>query len=254
MKKFFALAAIFAATMISFTACEEDKPVGPGPDETPADVCEECGKNPCECEEEYVSPITIDGDFADWNNLDAAYVATASCNADAKWTALEKVKVYCDGVYLNVYFEFSDDEIADRAWVPFHVYINQDASEAAGNDQFLGQGGQDWLLEGAVMADGDFCSYNPALFSYDGAEDTVEWAYGEVLPEGSGIGSGAGAGTKYEFALMVEMLQGVELSDTFTIGFDIQQSWNSVGVLPNTAIADDNANGAVKMLEVTIKK
>ena len=53
---------------------------------------------------------------------------------------------------------------------------------------------------------------------------------------------------------MVEMLQGVELSDVFGIGFDIQQSWNSVGVLPNTAIADDNANGAVPMLQVTIQK
>ena len=253
MKKFMTLAAIFAATMMSFTACEDTTT----PDQGGNDVvtCPDCGEAEADCTcGEYKALVTIDGDFADWAALDASKVSVAKCNADAKWTALETVKVYADEMYINVYFEFSDDEIADRAWVPFHVYINQDASEAAGNDQFLGQGGQDWLLEGAVMADGEFCSYNPALFSYDGAEDTVEWAYGEVLPEGSGIGSGAGAGNKYEFALMVEMLQGVELSDVFGIGFDIQQSWNSVGVLPNTAIADDNANGAVEMLQVTIKK
>ena len=252
MKKFMTFAAMFAAVAISFSAC--NKTEQPDGGDTVV-TCPECGEPEADCTcGDYESPITIDGDFADWNNLDAAYVATASCNPDAKWTALEKVKVFCDGVYLNVYFEFSEDEIVDLAWVPFHVYINQDLSEAAGNDQFIGQGGQDWLLEGAVIADGAFCSYNPALFSYDGAEDTVEWAYGEVLPEGSGIGSGAGAGNKYEFALMVEMLQGVELSDVFGIGFDIQQDWNSVGVLPNTAIADDNTNGAVEMLQVTIKK
>ena len=251
MKKFFALAAIFAATMMSFSSCEKT-PVQGGEQTDPN--CTECGKNPCECEPEYVSPITVDGDFADWAGLDASKVSVAKCDADAKWTALKLVKVYADDVYINVYFEFDADQLTDLESVPFHVYINEDASEAAGNDQFIGQGGQDWLLEGAVIADGAFCSYNPGLFSYDGAEDTIEWAYGEVLPEGSGIASGAGNGNKYEFAIMIEMVQGMELSDTFTIGFDIQQSWNSVGVLPNTAIADDNANGAAPMLTVTVAK
>ena len=248
MKKFFALAAIFAATMISFTACEEDKPVGPGPDETPADVCEECGKNPCECEPEFVCKITCDGDFADWA---AVTPVSATGNADAKYTALSALKVYTDEMYIHIYFEFSDDEIADREWVPFHVYINQDNNtEGCGDDQWLGQGGQDWLMEGAVIAN-EFCSYNPALFSYAGADlATVEWAWTEVLPEGSGIASGAGNGNKYELSIMKEMIPGLDLADTFGLGVDIQQSWNSVGVLPNTAIADDNADGAVGMLQV----
>ena len=222
MKKFFALAAIFAATMISFTACEEDKPVGPGPDETPADVCEECGKNPCECDEEFVCKITCDGDFADW-----ATVTPVSATTNA-------------------------DEIADRAWVPFHVYINQDNNtEGCGDDQWLGQGGQDWLMEGAVLAEDAFCPYDPGLFKYIGADlATVEWAWESVLPEGSGIATGAGSGNKYELSIMKEMIPGLDLADTFGLGVDIQQSWNSVGVLPNTAIADDNANGAVAMLQV----
>ena len=255
MKKFFALAAIFAATMMSFSSCEKT-PVQGGEQggDTPADVCPDCQKNPCECEPEYVSPITIDGDFSDWAGLDASKVSVATCNADAKWTALKTVKVYADAVYVNVYFEFDADELADLSSVPFHVYINEDASAAAGNDQFLGQGGQDWLLEGFVFSEGAFCSYDPYLFSYDGAEDTVEWAYTEILPENSGIGSGAGAGNAYEFSLMREMLMGVNLADTFTVGFDIQQSWNSVGVLPNTAISDDNANGSVEMLVVNVVK
>ena len=249
MKKFFALAAIFAATMISFTACEEDKPVGPGPDEKPADVCEECGKNPCECEPEFECKITCDGDFADWA---AVTPVSATCNPDAKYTALTTLKVYTDEMYIHVYFEFSDDEIVDRAWVPFHVYINADNNtEGCGDDQWIGQGGQDFLMEGAVLAEDAFCSYNPGLFTYAGVDPaTVEWAWTEVLPEGSGVASGAGAGNKYELSIMKEMLPGVELAETFGLGVDIQQSWNSVGVLPNTAIADDNANGAVPMLQV----
>ena len=248
MKKFFALAAIFAATMISFTACEEDKPVGPGPDETPADVCEECGKNPCECEEEFVCKITCDGDFADWA---AVTPVSATCNADAKYTALSALKVYTDEMYIHVYFEFSDDEIADREWVPFHVYINQDNNtEGCGDDQWLGQGGQDWLMEGAVIAN-EFCPYDPGLFKYIGADlATVEWAWEGLLPEGSGIATGAGSGNKYELSIMKEMIPGLELAETFGLGVDIQQSWNSVGVLPNTAITDTNASGAAPMLQV----
>ena len=252
MKKFFALAAIFAATMMSFSSCEKT-PVQGG-EQTDPNACTECGQNPCVCEPEYVSPITVDGDFADWAGLDASKVSVAKCDADAKWTALKLVKVYADEVYINVYFEFDADQLTDLESVPFHVYINEDASEAAGNDQFMGQGGQDWLLEGFVYSGGEFCSYDPYLFSYDGAEDTVEWAYTELLPENSGIGSGAGAGNAYEFAIMREMLMGVNLADTFTIGFDIQQDWNSVGVLPNTAVTDDNTNGSVPMLVVNVAK
>ena len=167
-------------------------------------------------------------------------------------------------MYIHIYFEFSEDEIVDLAWVPFHVYINQDNNtEGCGDDQWIGQGGQDWLLEGAVIAE-TFCSYNPGMFAYDesvinadtgapagdGDLATIDWAWADVLPEGSGIASGAGNGNKYELSIMKEMMAGMELSETFGLGVDIQQSWNSVGVLPNTAIADDNANGAAPMLQV----
>lgn len=248
MKKFMTIAAMFAAVMVSFSSCnKEDKPQGGGNTVT---TCPDCGEalEDCTCGE-FESAIQIDGDFADWA---AVTPVSATCNPDAKYTALTTLKVYTDEMYIHVYFEFSEDEIVDRAWVPFHIYINADNNtEGCGDDQWIGQGGQDFLLEGAVLADDAFCSYNPGLFTYAGVDPaTVEWAWTEVLPEGSGVASGAGAGNKYELSIMKEMLPGVELAETFGLGVDIQQSWNSVGVLPNTAIADDNANGAVPMLQV----
>ena len=248
MKKFMTLAAMFAAVMVSFSSCnKEDKPQGGG---NTVVTCPDCGEaeEDCTCGD-FQAAIQIDGDFADWA---AVTPLTATCNPDAKYTALTTLKVYTDEMYIHIYFEFSDDEIVDRAWVPFHVYINADNNtEGCGDDQWIGQGGQDFLMEGAVLADDAFCSYNPGLFTYAGVDlTTVEWAWTDVLPEGSGIASGAGAGNKYELSIMKEMLPGVELASTFGLGVDIQQSWNSVGVLPNTAIADDNANGAVPMLQV----
>lgn len=251
MKKFMTLAAIFAAVAMSFSACEKEDNKGNnnGGGNNTVTTCPDCGEalEDCTCGE-FECAITVDGEFADWA---AVTPVTATCNPDAKWTALETLKVYTDEMYIHIYFEFSEDEIVDLAWVPFHVYINQDNNtEGCGDDQWIGQGGQDFLLEGAVIAD-TFCSYDPGLFVYTGADPaTVEWAWESTLPEGSGIATGAGAGNKYELSIMKEMIPGLNLASTFGLGVDIQQSWNSVGVLPNTAIADDNANGAVPMLQV----
>ena len=262
MKKFMTFAAMFAAVAMSFSACTKDN--GDDNGKTPeTEVCPECGEalEDCTCEDEFVSAITVDGKFDDWA---AVTPLTATCDPDAKYTALETLKVYTDEMYIHIYFEFSEDEIVDLAWVPFHVYINQDNNtEGCGDDQWIGQGGQDWLLEGAVIAD-EFCPYDPGMFAYDesvineetgqpagdGDLATIDWAWAGVLPEGSGIATGAGAGNKYELSIMKEMMPGLDLADTFGLGVDIQQSWNSVGVLPNTAITDTNASGAAPMLQV----
>ena len=253
MKKIMAIAAIFAATMMSFTSCEKD-PVNGG-EET--NVCPDCNQNPCECEVEYSSPITIDGDFSDWDGLDASKVASCKGAADAKYPALKVLKVYADEVYVNVYFEFDDDIITDVEYVPFHVYLDSDGSTATGGfgDQWT-DAAADYCLEGAVMEAGEFCSYDPGLYGWIGEVNGTgwEWTDPSILSSGSGIGNGAGAGKKYEFALLREMLLGVELADTFGIGVDIQQSWSSVGILPNTDISDANPSGLVDMLQVTVVK
>ena len=255
MKKFMTLAAIFAAAMMSFTACEETKPDNGGTT-TDENLCPDCGKDPCECEEEYASPITIDGDFADWDALDASKVAVATCAAEPKYSALKTVKVYADAVYVNVYFEFVEDEITDTEWVPFHVYLDADNSDTTGGygDQWT-EPHSEWNMEGAVMDAGAFCSYDPGLYPWEGGVGESGWLWGEsVLSSGSGIGTGAGSGNKYEFSLLREMLMGVELADTFGVGFDIQQDWNSVGVLPNANVTDDNPSGLAPLLRVNVVK
>ena len=197
--------------------------------------------------------IEIDGDFSDWDAIGESIISVARCAERARWTALKTLKACSDYYNLYIYFEFDQDEIQDRSYVPIHVYISQDNNtEGCGDDVWLGQGGQDFLLEGAVIANGKFCPYDPYLFKYVGADPAiVEWAWETVLPEGSGIATGAGAGDAYELAISIDALDSeVELSDVFMIGVDIQQSWNSVGVLPNAAITDDNLGGAAPMLEV----
>ena len=265
MKKFFALAAIFAATMMSFTACEKDGGKTDGPE---VEVCPECGQNPCECEEEYVPAITIDGDFADWAAVEAA---TATCDPEAKYTALTTLKAYADEFYVYLYVEFVEDEIADRAWTPFHVYFNADNSDATGGfgDQWS-DANAECMLETAIFGEGAYTTYDAALFKWWGEVGGTGWLWtegsvagfehsgddnwGAVLGEGSGIANAAGKGNAFEISILKEMMQGVEFAETFSVGVDIQQSWASVGVLPNAASTDDNPNGLAPKLVVTTAK
>ena len=111
MKKIMTLAAMFAAVAMTFSACNKEQKPDNGGNEggnNTEQTCPDCGENPCVCEPEYEAPITIDGDFSDWDSVNAA---VAYCDPEAKYTALSTFKCYADDVYVFVYFEFVEDEI-----------------------------------------------------------------------------------------------------------------------------------------------
>ena len=272
MKKIMTLAAIFAAVMMGISSCNPDdtkpeqKPDTEQPgdetpgegegEQTPGEGEGEQTPGEGEGEEEYASPITIDGDFADWDALDAAKVAVATTDPDAAKAGLKTVKVYADGVFINVYFEFDPDIVSDLTSVPFHVYFNSDNSsnDPTSEDQWTNSGDIDYMCEGWVFSEGAFCPYDPSLNAAGYTPDAYDWAWVDVLPDGSSISTGAGKDTKYEFAFTLEMMDAIEFADTFGIGFDIQQSWNSVGILPNAAQTETNLSGTAPLLLVTFDK
>ena len=243
MKKFFALAAV-AAMFIACGPKEENKPNGGenngGNTEEPA----------------FVSPIKVDGSFEDWAGLDASKVA--SCvkpEGLVKHDGLVSMKVYADAMNINVYFEFDDVVIADKSSVPVHFYINADNdASTGGGDSIWFDLDEEWLLEGWIFSEGAFCSYDPGVYPWAGEVGVADWAWGEsVLPDGSNVSSGAGNGNAYELQIVREMLP-FELADTFTIGMDIQQNWDSVGYLPCDVMTDENTEGATYKLVVTVDK
>ncbi len=240
MKKLFVFIAIASVCLWS---CNKDdkgknKKVNGGGDET-----------------EYVAPITIDGDFADWAKLDASKVATAATVSGAAKDALKLVKVYADSDNIFVYTEFEVGEVdPDDLWIPFHMYLNADNSANTGGDsqQFTDKDAE-WLLETSVH------NYDCALFKWWGEVGADGWlwtkydaglqaekhsaddGWGAIMPEGSGIGTSAGTidtttgKGKYEIQVQLAMMPGVDFADTFTVGFDIQVDWSTVGILPNAA-------------------
>ena len=135
MKKFFAIAAM-AAMLIACGDKENDdkKPGNGGEPEEP----------------EFVSAITIDGQFGDWAALDASKVVEATLpEGETKHGDLKKVKIYADDLYINVYFEAAEPE----ADMPYHIdlCINIDNDEMTGGyANVWSNAGVDYLIEGCV--------------------------------------------------------------------------------------------------------
>ena len=242
MKKIFVLLAI--AATLSAVSCSKNN----------ANKKDKGGKE----QTEYVQPIKIDGDFSDWAKLDASKVATATCDPDCSKTALKLVKVYADNVFIFVYFEWDKEQISyepDVDHVPFHVYINGDGNTATGGfgDQWA-DACTDVMFEGHLYPDGaTLGSYAPSIFKWVGEVNGTGW---EDLGDINGITSGAGIEGKYEFSIVRELYPLGKLADTFSIGFDIQQKWNSVGILPNGHV-DEAVEGSTELVNsltvVTVK-
>ena len=244
MKKILTFLAMTASILMVSVSCNKNN----GDDDDDDD-----GK-----EEEYVAPIKIDADFSDWAKLPAANIASATCDKDATKTALKLVKVYADPVYVFVYFEWDKDQIThepDVEHVPFHCYINTDGDASTGGygDEFS-DACSELLFEGFVYPDGAAVgSYEPGVFEWTGDVNGTGWTWND-LGEFNGLTAGAGIEGKYEFQIARELMP-KKLADNFSIGFDIQQGWESVGVLPNSHVTDENPGGLAPSLQVkTVKK
>ncbi len=260
MKKF--QFALMCAAALAFVAC--DKKGEPTPTPTP---------DPEPEVPEFVSKIsTSDKSAADWDKLPAEYVftTTSAANPVENRSALKSVKVYNDKMYLNLLVEWDAAKVTDLSSVPFHIYIDADNSDATGGyaDEFA-VGSVDLCIETAIIYTGDdgalASNYNPAIFKWWGEVGGTGWlwsdpsvpadetnAWGALVGEGKlPIGtSQIVADNMVEIQLLRELIP-VEIKNEFKIGFDIQQAWSYVGVLPN---ADQDETGAeVKAPLMTVK-
>lgn len=212
-----------------------------------------------------------DNSLADWDALPAEYVVSAVCPENASLLGLKSVKVYATEMYISILMEPNMEDIVDLEWVPFHVYLDADNSDETGGygDEFA-DANTDLLCETAVFSGGEPYSYNPAVFKWWGevGADGWNWTepgvthdaadfYGAIIGEGQlPVGNSQYVDGKFEIQLLRELLGTVhEMNDSeFGIGFDIQQNWSSVGILPIGEDTEENPGGHVAKLKVKINK
>ena len=195
----------------------------------------------CDDNDNNQSLISVtDATLSDWDNLPMEYLFESKCVEGASLDALKSVKVYADLTYINLVVEWDTEIVTDLTSVPFHVYLNVDNDAPTGGfgDQWV-KPNIDLLLEGYFYLDGNPCAYQPDVALYAGTPLANEWAWDWTTIEALAASQLI---TKGVMEIQIEYGKlPVKLENTFTVGFDIQQSWNSVGVLPNAA-ADEAGN------------
>ena len=198
--------------------------------------------------EPFVSLINVeDGSVADWKKVPANYLASATCAAKATENGLKSVKVYADKEYINVLVEYNTSVITNTELVPFHMYINADNSASTGGYK------DNWpdadteiLLEGFVFSGGAAISYAPSIFEWIGGVGQSGWSWNQLASTEEVVAKSQTIGNKIEFQVNRKAIPANWHDTDFTIGFDIQQDWNTVGYLPN------NGEKTVNKLAVTI--
>ena len=240
MKKFFALAAVAAM----FIACggnenENEKPNG---GEGNGNQTEEPAPE---------SAIKIDGNFADWAEVEVVS-ATLPSEGTAAYEQLKVVKVYADELYIYFYAEYDPTNI-----YAVDLFIDTD------NDITTGCVGSDWANGLDVLMQGGIYSwtadkttqleakaYDPGANYYGGEPGTNEWNWVSAVDSGVvtscvPVANANGDLSAIEFAVMREMIP-MELGSTVAVGIIIEtRGWSTVGKLPQAAAEDETIPAAL---------
>ena len=234
---------------------------------TAAILAVSCNKDPKkddkkpEEEEEYVAPIVVDGDTADWAKLDASKVQSCSLKAADTWAypEIKSAKVYADELYVYVYVEFNKAVLEPTGDSHFALYINGDNNTATGG--YSGQWDQgetpciDVLVMGTYFTadDGYIQNLDCEVYNWTGENNADGWSWGDV--EITGFAEGACNSKGMEFALARDFYPAGTWADEFTIGFQLQTNgWDATGALPNGEPSDDNPSGKAPLLKVVVNK
>ena len=208
-----------------------------------------------------------DNSLADWEALPQEFFASATCPAGTNMTGLKSVKVFTDPKYIYILVEPNMDDIVDTEWVPFHVFIDTDNSDATGGygDLFT-DANTDIMLETALFADGNPYSYNPSVWKWWGEVGGSGWEWtdpsvmhdasdywGALVGEGQmPVGASQYVDGKFEIQIDRTYIPATWNSSEFGIGFDIQQMWSSVGILPRAESTDENPSGKAAKMKVKV--
>lgn len=144
-------------------------------------------------------PITIDGSFEDWMNLDGAYIVKNAPNS--MWDAVKELRVYASGDYVYYYIRFDREVISEyldqNDKLPARVNLNTDGEFTSGYENYFLQA-YDFIIE---------LSLGNGAGGWGSADDSsllqrIDGTWVDLLGENSGLTFGQGSG--YEFELFVD--------------------------------------------------
>ncbi len=238
--------ALMCLATIAMVACGDKNPPEGGGDGPDAD---------------YEAPIKVnDQSIADWDQLDQAKISEAVVPATPLYPALKKARVYADSVCIFYQLEFDPAQMVSHTDADaLHIYINADNSDETGGywDQFAPErkGDVDFMFEVHIW-DGEGAVQFATNYEYwSGPTNGEGWTWTPNLEVSPKVSSAQFVGGNIiEGRLVLELIPFKFNNVAFTIGFDIQQNWESVGLLPQANTPNGEQIGRAEKLLVTFDK
>lgn len=242
MKKIFTIVAM-AAMLMACGGNEEDPQNKPGNKPGPGD------------EPEFVSKITIDGNYADWDAVTENIQIATLPEGEVQYSQLKTFKLYADEMFIHVYCEFDPENT-----LVFVPYFDLDSDATTGNTSKWDGAGYEAKAEGAVWTTDEAettllepKAWDPAFYLYTdaGTEEVCAAGTGAVI---SSVPAPTTGGLyAFEASIVRDLIAIYGLGDTFTMGmiqYDI--TWSYIGKLPCKNAADREAGALEEMLTVTL--
>ena len=248
MKKLMTVAAMFAAVMMSFTACEKNGNEG-GNNNTGNEDGPEIESN---------AVIQCDGVYSDWEGLEGVQVATCPFD-DVQYEQFKTFKVFADEEFIHIFCEF--DPANTLVFVP---YFDLDNDPSTGNNSKWSGAGYEGKAEGGVFeelttddgpAQGAAQKWDPAFYRYTdaGTEKVIDSG---MIVISSVPAPSEGGYWAFEASILREALldaYGISDATQFTMGmYQYDLNWSCIGQLPCKTFAEKDLGELEPMLTITL--
>lgn len=180
--------------------------------------------------------LVMDGDAADWANLDANYLVELALPLDAEKTGIKSAKAYYDDK-LYILVELSEATLADTK-SRLHVYFDTNKTGLLKQNSWA-KSTIDYVTEGKMHVDGAYVAYSSTLYA------TLQETWACTDTGFAPAYESAGAGSLYELSIdFAGAPEEIALPVAFNLGVDVVYSdWGCYGFLP----AEDKLARIVKV-------
>ena len=204
--------------------------------------------------------IEIDGEFADWGQLEPQTFGQAINDPNSPWEGVEEIRCYADENMVYYYIKFNTESLADAfAMDPNDMHlrlcINTDGEYESGYSSYFLEA-YDFIVEGTFAEGGQFVEFDGTLHQRIGS-----WV--SLLEPGNGLVYGVGKGDEYEISLDRTIFNEAAntsddpkpMGDEFQTGIRFYYNgWAEFSNVPNSDVDEEQGNGWGYLLRVKFNK
>ena len=214
-----------------------------------------------------VAGITIDGEFADWTELEDGTFTKFVNNPDSPWEGVEEIRCYATTETVYYYIKFDEESLNDckEAAEPsmhLRVNFNVDGEYTSGYTNYFLEA-YDLMIECEIMNSGNLVDLIPGEFC-----QRINGGWVTISAGDDNLITGKGAGVEYELSVSRAAFdQGIKdcgdipAESKYYMGDEFQTSlrfywngWDEFSNMPNCSLEEEQGNGWGFLMRIKTNK